>query len=765
MSADRFFDLLPVVLRARDAEAGHPLRDLLRVPGEEADLLEQDLRRLYDDLFIETCEPWVIPYLGDLVDFRWLPVPSGRPDRDPVPAGALPPRRAVADTIRHRRRKGTLAVLEDLVPAVSGWPAVVCDGPDGPDECTGATADQVTVVVWRLPAWPLTHIRPFRVRRRTNSYAISVLGNDAPPFTGAAGIPRRLTVDALAADLAGHYGEGRDLCVYENGVAIPADRIRPRDLAAWRPEVFNREVAVDPERGRIMFPERYQVGTVTVSSLHGFPMAIGGGEYPRRVPGIPVVASFFRAGHLVDDGAPLTEALRTDPSAFTGHLRGMLDPAVFDPAGVHEELLQAELNRVIQAHDLFAALEEHGSAAVLDALDDEALLLRDAAPAGPGRVRLNRLVLEAAFPDGIRRSYAVIRVTAREAEPVIMNAVRHLQASSRPSLHLVVELTDSGLYVDAVTVEVAEYHTVELRAADGCRPTIVLPERSGDIDDMSFTCGAGSRVILDGIMVAAHPVRVAGDPAEVVVRHCTLVPGWKLDAACEPGNGAEPSLIVTDLPRPGAQRPYAGRAPAPTCVEIDHSIVGTVVVQRDEVLGDPVRLHVRTSVVDSTEPEAEAVAAPNERPAHATATFVDCTVVGTTSVHEIALAENSIFTGRVDVVRRQTGCLRFCSVAPGSRTPRRHACQPDLAMAAAGEAEPGPEAERVRPTFVTTRYGRPDYVRLADDAAPEIRTGADDGSEMGVYHDVHEPQRSANLRAAVEEYVPLGWGLVVRNQS
>src|SRR5205823_2160757 len=35
----------------------------------------------------------------------------------------LVPRREVANTIRFRRRKGTLALLEDLATAVAGWPA------------------------------------------------------------------------------------------------------------------------------------------------------------------------------------------------------------------------------------------------------------------------------------------------------------------------------------------------------------------------------------------------------------------------------------------------------------------------------------------------------------------------------------------------------------------------------------------------------------------------------------------------------------------
>jgi hypothetical protein len=771
MTADRFFDLLPGVIRASDADMGYPLRDLLRVLAAEADLVEEDIRRMYADLFIETCEPWVLPYLGDLVGYRWLPVPEGRPRCGPAdPVGVLVPRRAVADTIRNRRRKGTRSVLEDLVPSVSGWSAIICDGEEGPD-CAGALAHQVTVKAWRLPSWPLTRVRPFYEGRRTNSYHLSVLGNDAPLYactdwaTDDVGgrrprPPRRLTLEALERDLLESYGEGRNLCLYEGGTAIDSGRIRVQSLADWEPEVFGDEVALDPELGRVMFPERYDLAEITVSSCYGFPMAIGGGEYRRGASmSSGAATSLFRAGHLTRGGADLLTALRRD-SRFTNYLRERLDPEVLasDPDDpVTGERLGAELNRVLQAYDLRDGDPD------LDPLDDEGVQLLNTAAGGAGLIRMNRLILEAQFPDAIRRAIAVVRVRSEYNQPVIMRAVHDLQRSDRPPLHLVVELCDSGLYVEPVAVELLDHHALELRAADGCRPTVILPERRGDIDDMVIDCGTGCRVILDGLMIAGHPVRVAGDPAEVLIRHCTLVPGWELQPTCEPRRGEELSLLLTDRRARGA-RPRGGLdKPATdllaTCLTVDHSIVGTVIVQRDEVQAEPVQLHVRASVVDATAVDTEAIAAPNRRRAHAVATVIDSTVVGRTRLHAVALGENSIFNGAMDVSRRQVGCLRYCSVPFGSRTPRRHGCQPDLVMVAAGEAEPGPEAARVQPVFMTAQYSRPDYCRLADDCAPEIRRGADDESEMGVYHDLYESPRLANVSRALEDYLPLGWGL------
>ena len=50
---DGLFDLLPVVHRQRDAELGWPLRGLLHLMGEQADVVEADIAQLYENWFIE----------------------------------------------------------------------------------------------------------------------------------------------------------------------------------------------------------------------------------------------------------------------------------------------------------------------------------------------------------------------------------------------------------------------------------------------------------------------------------------------------------------------------------------------------------------------------------------------------------------------------------------------------------------------------------------------------------------------------------------
>ena len=50
----------------------------------------------------------------------------------------------------------------------------------------------------------------------------------------------------------------------------------------------------------------------------------------------------------------------------------------------------------------------------------------------------------------------------------------------------------------------------------------------------------------------------------------------------------------------------------------------------------------------------------------------------------------------------------------------------------------------------------PAYLQLSLNGPTEIAQGAADGSEMGVYCHLKQPQREANLRLRLKEYLPFG---------
>ena len=68
-NADRLYELLPVVHRLRDADRGYPLRGLLQVISEQVNIVDADIAQFYENWFIETCQDWVVPYIGDLIGY------------------------------------------------------------------------------------------------------------------------------------------------------------------------------------------------------------------------------------------------------------------------------------------------------------------------------------------------------------------------------------------------------------------------------------------------------------------------------------------------------------------------------------------------------------------------------------------------------------------------------------------------------------------------------------------------------------------------
>jgi hypothetical protein len=334
----------------------------------------------------------------------------------------------------------------------------------------------------------------------------------------------------------------------------------------------------------------------------------------------------------------------------------------------------------------------------------------------------------------------------------------------------VIEVADSNVYVEPLTIVLQPDQTLQLRAANRTRPALRLLDYSTDRPDpLVITLAQGSRFTLDGFLVVGRPLRVEGAAskdseaegspgnsaapicgAEVVIRHCTLVPGWGIDCNCEPSRPEEPSLELFNV-----------RA----ALRVEHSILGSIQINEDEVGADPIPVCISDSILDATGSMIEAIGAPGFAVAPTVLTIRRSTVFGIVDVHAVELAENSLFSACINVARRQLGCMRFCYVPPGCRTPRRYHCQPDLVAQAVRESGAAPakhaaliaaEAERVRPQFTAERYGLPGYAQLATSCAAEIRRGAEDESEMGAFHDLYQPQRQANLQARLEEYTPAG---------
>ncbi len=785
---DRLYELLPVVYRQRDIELGQPLRALLTVISEQVNIVEEDIRQLYDNWFIETCEDWVVPYIADLIGHR-IVHEAGEPGAVTTAQGQLRnkflvPRREVANTIGNRRRKGTLSLLELLGRDVAGWPpravefyqllgwtqhinhlhperarTVDLRAGDALDRINTAfdelshTVDvrrtgshrtrgrynipEVGLFVWRLNAYSSTLSPAFCTDRARNHFTFSVLGTNTQLYTSPTAepapthiademnVPAPIRRRALEERTLDYYGPGKSLCIFTG-----------QDDGKLRAVPAANIVAADlshwayvPRREQVAVDPR--LGRIIFSS-----------EYDPRT-GVWVT---YHYGFSADmGGGEYERRLRPACLPRSGWNEEPV-PASDEPKPEQPEKPKCQIYRVSQSPEVEGQ---------------------------PFRVQAESPEPKTQTPEANRKFER------------IGDALRAWKAESAIHPEAVIEIEDSGAYVEPLEFKLERGQRLEIRAVNGARPAIKLlnyytnrPEAVSIIgptekdekaekhraprhrqERTAPPTGAAAlpelpplpSLIFDGLLITGRSVQITGALTEVVIRHSTLVPGWSLDNHCRPENEAEPSIELVDT---------SAR------LRIEHSIVGTIRVTANEVTTDPTSIQISDSILDSVNHDLEALSGPGRLVAHAVLRLLRSTVFGKVRVHAIELAENSILMGRVLVARSQLGCVRFCYVRPRSRTPRRYNCQPDLVLAQLppakkGEADALAEARadeeaRVRPRFNSTVYATPRYCQLSEDCAPEIRRGADDESEMGAFHDLFQPQREANLRARLNEFTPAG---------
>lgn len=825
--ADRLFDLLPAVHRALDAEQGGPLRAILQVIAEQVDVVERDIDQLYDNWFIETCADWLIPYIGELIGYH-PGASASDPDADDARAiagGRLhSPRRDVANTIRSRRRKGTLALLESLAADIGGWPARAVESfpllagarpvnhphrrrgrfvdlrrgdaleqigspfdlaahtvdvrrPASPYTAGRFNIPDVTLYLWRLGVYSVMETPAHNVEEvGPHAFTFSVLGNDTPLYAAGHPVsadendplarPGPISRRALERHLRALYGPQRSLQIWTGRGREPvaAERIVAADLSSWRYRARPETVAVDPVLGRIAFPPRAAPRAgVAVSYHYSFSAAIGGGEYDRPLRGPSEHALAL---------ASIRPAEIRDPRGLADALGLRLPRRAEEPLRPGE----SEATAGAEAEGFSDVGREERATAVSaylnDLLDDERLNeaepFRETAragllaeylahePRGWEARRANRLLLEAAYPEMLAPLFVTYRVGRRAPFQRISDALERW--SEEQPRHAIVEIVESDVFTEQFGIEIAGARSLQIRAAAGARPVLRLLDYQADRIDALRIAGVavegegGGHISLDGLLIADRGIQLEGSLVEVALRHCTLVPGWALHHDHAPRRPAEPSITLLNFE--GA-------------LTVEHSIIGSIQSYQDEVRGEPTPVQVTDSILDATSAEIEAIHSPGSAAAHLRLTVQRSTVIGVVEVHAITLAEESIFTGLIRVARRSEGCMRFCSYLPeGSRTPRRYHCQPDVAAAALAESLPPAlsaaerenvlraERARTRPLFNSLRYGAAAYCQLAEACPPAISAGAEDESEIGVFHDLYQPQRLATLWARLDESVP-----------
>ena len=484
-TTEHLYQLLPAIYRIRDAERGQPLRALLEVVAEQAAVMEDDIGRLYENWFIETCDEWVVPYIGDLLAVRGL---------HQVTDATFSQRGRVANTLSYRRRKGTASMLEQLARDTTGWPArvVECfqllattqhvnhvrlqnlrtpdlrqshvlDLLDGPFDTIAHTADvrhidrvrgihnimNVGIHVWRLQAFPISRAPAFP--HGNGLFSFSQLGQDIPLFTHPATEPdpshlaeeinvpapiRRLALKAslelIKAEEERYYGANLSFRIWVGATEHPAPT---SSRATWPTGSIDPEegsIAVDPVLGRIAFPvgQEPDRDAVRVEYYYGASSDVGGGCYERT---------------LSDDG-------------------------------------------FVQ--------------------------------------------------------YRIAKGTSdRES---IQEAIDRWAAEGSPNA--VLEIQDNEIYEEALSLTVPPGKSLEIRARNQRRPVLRLTEPLTITGAPRAAADqSGGRLIFDGLLISGQPVEVQkGDLGLLELKHCTLVPGLALGPQGTPVAAEDPSCFIRE---------------------------------------------------------------------------------------------------------------------------------------------------------------------------------------------------------------------------
>jgi hypothetical protein len=725
---DRLFELMPSLYRIADAGNNNELRALLRLITSEADALRDNVEQLWDDYFIETCQRWVVPYIGDLVGniplhdldvasaaataqslFADLAGPDLRP-RNPIRLRA-----DVAKTIYYRRRKGTTPMLEELARDVTGWDAHI--------------VEFFTLLDWNQH---LEHLR-------LDCHGCPDLRRiEACTRVGGAWDTATHTVDVRHInEWDGWYNIPNIGFFLWRLSAFPIERVTPRDIGGtnWRltfSPLGNDTQMFGPGRREA---NESQVATELHVEAPIRPAAFF--EDLRRVPLSPPAAptpSTDYYGELINDRSVVVYADGAAINANEIECANLVAwTAMAQPAGMRVQVDISRGRLVVptgRAGQAIAVAYHYGFSMEM----------------GGGQ-------------------YPRAKWLVREPAPIVVvggGAALDNSIAARPvAPRTVVEVRDNASYLLATNITLAAGETLTLQAADGFRPHVQLA--NGAISILS--AGPGGSLTLSGLLVEGG-LRIDDDLERLRLVHTTLVPGRSVEQEVAlPPSG--PSLVVSA--NSGAGAPINRELN----IEIAFCIVGALRIPEQCM-----RLMLLDSIVLGIErlggPRVAAVsnaAGDNGPPVHVERS----TLFGPVFFLKIELASESIFTDPIEVEQRQAGCLRFSFVPLTSHVPQQYRCQPSLEIAREQErvkAEaltsgtplpPGWEAAVsaqvaawLLPAFQTDVYGRADLAQLRLAGPQQIATGAADGSEMGAFCVLKQPQRAANLRLRLDEYLPVG---------
>ena len=693
-SEERLYNLLPAIYRLRDAsQPDEPLRTFLAIIEQELELIEADIEGLYENWFIETCEPWVMPYIADLLGIR------GVSDRKTL---LFTQRRQIANTIRHRRSKGTLVTLERVIEDVTGWQARVIEfsqslvmtqhvqhlrsGKGGtfhlrdaqtfqgsnplfsPTACTvdirslsgnrgASNLTNIGIYLWRLQRYPVKNSTAFAIPGGKGRYTFHPLGYDMPLFNSPQ-IRTKLTPMAEKIHWAAP--------IEPKAITYDLEKYKEK----FRQEI-NTAIGSNPKEETII--ER-QLNVIEWSDKTDLPP-----------PNTQYYYGPERSINIIKDGKPIPPH-----QIISADLRNWNSPQTCQVA------VDVRRGRL-----MFAKGEEP---------KDEVRVSYSygfSGNIGGGPYNRRHTLTET----GLSICYVAKKFASEETknEPPkerknnLSQALDWWQKNRKQGI---IRIMDNSAYHEKIDIALEADQWLVIEAADGVCPSI-HPE-GGNLRLESNSLPA--HVKLNGLLIGGG-IEIGKGKLSLDITHCTLMPKTRQGISVE-----EASQNVE--------------------VKIESSIVGSLSLPADNVT-----LTISDSIVDAGGTDRYAIAGLNRDrqrnyPNFGPPTSLErSTIFGYVKVQELTLAADTIFKDILEIEREKTSTIR-CSY-------RRL-------------------AEEKFP-FVSTRYGQPGYAQLRADCDIKILQEAENCSEMGVFNHLMQPQRRANLNTCLREYLNFGVKPIILN--
>lgn len=790
--AQKLWSLLPEIYRASDSndlEKEGPLRELVERLAEQIAWMRRGIERTWENQSIETCEDWLIPYLGDLLACDLVAGLDARGQRLDV-----------AKTIYYRRRKGTLGILEEIASDITGWSARAVeffrrlsrtrhsfDPPVGPDRPSavlqglagtrsgshaGGFADlrcRASAQEAHRPFDEFHHFADFRRGRdRLGWYNIPKLGlflwrlqsfgcSLSTPVEDVA-CPGHFTFDPSGRETPLFAANRRDQSQYGDAWVTPDEwmlptaisqdlwlaekaKLYPDSLALYR--VANSLADLLPigenpiltERGRFDLNSVLPYGAVPLVTYHyGFSSRIGAGPYDRR------------ALHLEDIGqtaAPKTE-VAGGGEALAVRLSAL---GANGTATVKDSLTYTRLDDLAGVRNLTISAEQNQRP--LARLTDGPWLAQGAA-------KDSRLALDGLWLCG---SDLVLRGEFKE---VVLTC-----ATLDPGE----ALDDKGQRPVAVDGQPLEPTTIWVEGTVGrlvVRRSICGPIR------VRLGGVVGETIIQDSIVQGMSGGGEDQFQAGEIMDPLRLVQLLKMGSGrlldfLRDGFSAE--LLDALQGHDGESIPSAqliglmsqGLNAALTREGLYQALVSDQISLPQELEnlaaavapgGNPVRLN--RLLLEAAYPHEIGDAA--LALGGGELQLLRATILGRAFARRIS-ASGTIFSGFARAEDVQNGCVRFSAYVQGSLLHRPY------------------ESVRIRErnaVFASQRFGRPNYAqlaRLADleiiaaEPGDSILTGAESGSEMGAFALEKNPIKERGLLIKLREYMPIGLTPVLIYQS